>query len=91
MKAVARFITRGSGDNGEGTVDLILGAGLKNGILEPNSVYEIREFDGTLTIRKVGAMAGEPKKLWMRDASRVISEGFPHVLLTEEEWQANRK
>jgi hypothetical protein len=38
-----------------------------------------------LTIRKVGAMAGEPKKLWMRDASRVIEESFPHALLTTDE------
>ncbi len=56
MKTVARFITRMQGkDDG-----LFIGSLFKGGeeFFEPNTVYEIREILGTLTIKKVGMGCG---------------------------------
>lgn len=85
IKHAGRFITRGAGDDGNGAVDLIIGAGFKSGTLKPNKVYTITDMDGTLVITETGESIAS-KKTWAKDASRILTEDFPQVLLTREEY-----
>lgn len=86
MKTVARIITRGTGEDGQGTVDLVLGLGMKRGGLKPNTIYEIVDVmgDGELTISEVGPMARDVK-MWFKSADDIIDTEFPYAILTEKE------
>jgi hypothetical protein len=57
MKTLARLSTRGTGNDGTKTVDLILGVGFKENSLKPNFVYEIQEILGELVIKEIGPSA----------------------------------
>lgn len=86
MKIVARIITRGTGDDGQGTVDLVIGLGFKQGGLKPNTIYEIVDVmgDGELQINEVGPM-NRDIKMWFKSADDIIDTEFPYAILTEKE------
>lgn len=81
----ARFVTRGTGIDGEGAVDLILGAGMKGNNLKPNTVYEIMSIDGELTVREIGPSCRMNKRAWQCDANSILEEQFPGALLSQVE------
>jgi hypothetical protein len=54
METVARFVTRFQGAND----GLFIGAMMKSDIFKPNTIYEINNIFGTLTISEVGMATG---------------------------------
>lgn len=95
MKIIARFATRGDGPDGTtGTVNLVLGCGYKGNTLKPNTIYEIREIMGELTVVEIGPGAARtkeiPHNLWDLSISQVIHYR-DRWLLTLEEWQQARR
>jgi|SRR4051812_19517853 hypothetical protein len=93
MKTIGRVATRGAGTDGEGTVDLIIGAGFKDGTLKPNHIYEIREFDGALTLVDMGRSAAiteeQPKNIWACGVETVLMYK-DRWLMTLVEWRQYR-
>ena len=101
MKTIARILTRLQGE-GDG---LFIGALFKDGIglLDPNSIYDIREVLGVLTIVKAGEAVGTnagPSGIirnyddgnlfhWASEISHVIAQGS-EIFLTREELLAHR-
>ena len=97
MKTVARILTRLQGE-GDG---LFLGALFKGGRdhFKPNTIYEIRDVFGTLTIAEVGRATGagpdncssmkmdysKVQFSWCSDISDAMSLGGSQFL-TEKEW-----
>lgn len=92
MKTVARLVTRLQGE-GDG---LILGAAFTGqAFFEPNTVYEVIESLGALTIHKVGqsSVAGIGETVndspilqtWASDAGDVLSIAGKALFLTREE------
>jgi hypothetical protein len=100
MKNVARFITRFQGE-GDG---LFIGTLMKGaeGVFKPNTVYEIQEVFGELTISEVGqgigagpdncvsnAMSeGKNPFHWATPIGTVIEEHGSFIFLTHKEYSA---
>lgn len=98
METIARFVTRfqGAGDG------LFIGALFKagEGKLKPNTIYEIRDVLGTLTIVEVGQATGagsdncvsdkmsEGKAPfhWAQDIGNIIACHGKHMFLTMKEY-----
>lgn len=102
MKAQARLIFRGSGEND----GLIIGATLKGQtFFEPNQVYELVECMGEVMIRKLGqSIVGTMEEghanwpirhlSWASSIDTILGEGDRELMLTREEYaqiQAQRK
>lgn len=92
MKTLARFATRGSGKDSQGTVDLILGAGMKDNTLKPDTIYEIVDILGTLSVVEIGPSAARteqtPKNIWSCGVEMVLTCYRERWLLTLKEWTA---
>ena len=98
MKTVARFVTRLQGD-GDG---LFIGALMSQGVFKPNTVYEIKEILGELTIQEVGmacgagpdncvsSSLGDGKTMfhWGCEIGHIIAMHGRHMFLTIEEYKA---
>lgn len=90
MKAVARFVTRGTGRRGE--VDLVLGTAFRNnGVLKPNRIYELRLVADELMFVDVGPSAiGKTMKdsrisvAWCHTVNDILNHGGTHLLTREE-------
>ena len=96
MKAVARFVTRLQGE-GDG---LFIGALMSQGVFKPNTVYEIREILGELSIREVGMACGagpnncvsnnvvDGKAMfhWACEIGHIIAMHGRHMFLTLKEY-----
>lgn len=91
MQTLARLATRGSGPDGKDTVDLIVGAGMKDNTLKPDTIYEIHDVFGTLMLIEIGPSAARtdvtPLNLWNCDISQIITCYRERWLLTLKEWQ----
>lgn len=92
MKTLARFATRGSGEDGKGTVDLILGAGTISNTLKPDTIYEIRDILGALTVVEIGESAAQdntaqPWNIWACGVEMVLTDYRERWLLTLAEWR----
>lgn len=91
-RVLARLSTRGTGRDGKGTVDLILGAGMKGNNLKPNTIYELRETMGVLSVAEIGPSAAvekeQPLSVWTSGLSYLVEVYRERWLLTHEEWLA---
>lgn len=90
LKTVARFATRAT--DASGKVDLILGAAWKNEtVFKPDTIYEIREMMGQLTVVEVGPSAAKleetPKSIWDCGIEAVVTCYRARWLLTLKEWK----
>ena len=92
MNKVARFVTRGTGNDGLGPVDLILGTAFIDSVLKPNRVYEIQKIMGELIIVDVGPSALKMRNgmfftKWTDSVDDILSHlGTPaYFILTEKE------
>ncbi len=94
-RVLARLSTRGSGRKGTDTVELILGIGFKGNNLKPDTIYEIQEVLGVLSIVEVGPSAmrevEQPLNVWCCDLSQIVACYRERLLLTREEWLSRRK
>ena len=98
MKTVARFVTRLQGE-GDG---LFIGVLMSQGVFKPNTVYEIKEILGELTIREVGMACGagsdncvsnnlsDGKAMfhWACEIGHIIAMHGRHMFLTLKEYEA---
>ena len=98
MKTVARFVTRLQGE-GDG---LFIGALMSQGVFKPNTVYEIKEILGELTIQEVGmacgagpdncvsSSLGDGKTMfhWACEIGHIIAMHGRHMFLTLKEYAA---
>ena len=96
MKTAARFVTRLQGD-GDG---LFIGALMSQGVFKPNTVYEIKEVLGELTIQEVGmacgagpdncvsSSLGDGKTMfhWGCEIGHIIAMHGSHMFLTLKEY-----
>lgn len=84
MRTVARIITRMT-DEKDG---LFLGVTLKGNsdLFEPNSVYELREIMGEISLVKVG----EAHVNWGMRIDCIVDEN-PAAFLTKEEYERERR
>ncbi len=96
MTTIARLVTRSA--HADDHVDLILGAAMRGSdALQPNTIYEIRECLGELTLVKIGPSAIKnpgrvapkaPHHLhlsWGNDVNWILACGNGKHLLTETE------
>jgi hypothetical protein len=95
MQTGARIVTRPSGDNLDSAPDLVIGVCFKNQTaLKAGHVYEIREFDGVLTLADLGpSWIGVTAKdsivqspCWSFDIGDVIAFAGKSIILTKEEF-----
>lgn len=91
IKTVGRFIHRGC-DEKDG---LLIGAAFRGNSFKPNTVYEIIDVLGQLTIREVGQSfirgANEPQhgrtgETWGSSIEQLMTEHGPALVLTREEY-----
>ena len=94
MGPFARFVTRPIGD---GASDLILGAFLRNGqkALKPNTIYQMGEFLGEITVTEVGpslvsegAVADSPIRVtWCQSYEYVAVQAGQYLLISQKEYE----
>ena len=83
MRTLARLATRGSGPDGKDTVDLILGVGMRDNTLKPDTIYEIREIMDDLVLKspsRIGKSAAFRRTKVPRKGKRHIEE------LRDQQW-----
>jgi hypothetical protein len=90
IKTVGRFIHRGCDEND----GLLIGAAFRGNSFKPNTVYEIVDVLGELTVREVGQSfilgANEPRhgrtgETWGSSVDQLMCEHGPALILTREE------
>ena len=91
MRTLARLATRGSGPDGKDTVDLILGVGMKDNTLKPDTIYEIREIMDDLVLIEIGPSAARsethtPRNIWACGIEQVVTTYRDRWILTLKEW-----
>ena len=86
---VARFSTRRFGDSDK--TDIFLGVMFRDHahLLKPDTVFEIKEIAGVLTIVEVGPVA-DPIG-WSRDVNSILREQEQRVLCTADEIARSKK
>lgn len=87
IKPIARLVFRGS-DKKDG---LILGVSLKgHKFFKPNTVYELREVLGEITIKEVGKswLGANGRKEWARTIGDIVEIHGRKTYLTREEYQS---
>lgn len=92
IKAVGRFIHRGSGPND----GMIIGSAFKNNPFKPNTLYEIVDVLGELVIREVGEsiVAGEGETYhdspvghtWGSSIEHILNEQGKYLFLSRDEF-----
>lgn len=91
IRPVGRFIHRGCDEND----GLLIGAAFKGNTFKPNTVYEIVDVLGELTIREVGLSfirnMNEPRhgrvgETWGSSIEQIMNEHGPALILTRDEY-----
>lgn len=82
MKSIARFVTR---KNDNGVTDLAIMLLFKNqNVLKPDTVYQIDEVMGEMTIREVGAKNNQIN--WNKDIATIVDQEGVYLIVTADEF-----
>lgn len=84
---IARFGTRVSSGEDKNQTGFFMGICLKEGahLLKPNSVYEIRDICGVLTLDYVGESSNS--SVWYKDISSILDNHKGAILCTLQEFE----